>query len=77
VVLVFVAIVAFTRYISLGSIVAAGSFPVAVWLILHPPPVVLAAALLSGAFIVWRHKSNIERLRAGNENIFRFGSGKR
>lgn len=75
--LLFGIVVAVSRYISLGSILAAGSFPLAVWLILHPPGVVLAAALISGAFIVWRHKSNIERLRAGAENVFRFGSAKK
>jgi len=41
-----------------------------VWLILHPPAPVLAAALIAGAFIIYRHKSNIERLRAGTENRF-------
>ncbi len=70
--LLFVVAVAVTRHISLGSILAAGMFPLAVWLILHPPiPVVLAAAL-AGGFIVWRHKSNIERLRAGTESVFAF-----
>ncbi len=34
VLLLFVIVVAATRYISLGSIVAAGTFPFAVWLIL-------------------------------------------
>lgn len=77
VVVVFVIVVAVTRYISLGSILAAGSFPLAVWLILHPPLMVFAASLISGAFIVWRHKSNIERLRAGTENVFQFGSGRK
>lgn len=70
--IVFVVIVAFTRYISLGSILAAGSFPFGVWLILHPPAPVVAAAVVAGGFIVWRHKANIERLRAGNENVFTF-----
>src|SRR5947209_17977731 len=34
VLILFVAVVASTRYISLGSIVAAGTFPIAVWMIL-------------------------------------------
>jgi glycerol-3-phosphate acyltransferase PlsY len=72
VLIVFVAAVAVTRYLSLGSILAAGSFPLGVWMILHPPWPVLAAALIAGVFIVYRHKSNIDRLRAGNENVFRF-----
>lgn len=73
VLIIFVAVVAATRYISLGSILAAGSFPFAVWLILHPPAPVVAAALISGAFIVYRHRANIERIRSGSEYVFSFG----
>ncbi len=65
-------VVAGTRYISAGSIVAAGSFPLGVWLILHPPPEILLASLIAGGFIVFRHKSNLERLHAGTENLFRW-----
>lgn len=70
-IVVFLAMVAWTRHISVGSIVAAGSFPLAVWLISHPPRAVVAAAVVSGVFIVYRHRENIARLRAGNENVFR------
>lgn len=72
VVILFVIVVAATRYISLGSIVAAGTFPLAVWLILHPPAPVVIAALIAGAFVVLRHKGNIQRIRAGNEYVFSF-----
>ena len=72
VLILFIVIVAWTRYLSLGSVVAAGLFPVACWMILHPAWPVLVAAALAAALIIWRHKSNIERIRAGNENIFRF-----
>ncbi len=72
VVAVFVVVVAATRYISLGSVIAAGMFPIGVWLILHPPPPVWIAALVSGAFIVYRHRANLQRIRAGNENVFSF-----
>ncbi len=75
-VVMLVVVVAMTRYISLGSIVAAGLFPFAVYLLMHPHWAILASALFSAAFIVWRHRANIERIRAGNENVFRFG-GKR
>jgi glycerol-3-phosphate acyltransferase PlsY len=70
VLIVFVVIVAATRHISAGSVVAAGMFPLAVWLILHPPEPVLIASLIAGAFIVVRHRSNIERLHAGTESVF-------
>ncbi|MBL8229175.1 MAG: glycerol-3-phosphate 1-O-acyltransferase PlsY [Bryobacterales bacterium] len=74
--IVFVVTVAATRYISLGSILGALLFPFAVFLIQHPPAPILLVSLAGGLFIVWRHKSNIERLRAGNENVFRFGKSR-
>ncbi len=72
VLIVFVITVARTRYISLGSILGAGTFPFAVWLISHPPIYIVFAAAAGGAFIIYRHKSNLARLRAGTENVFRF-----
>ncbi len=77
VVVVFIATVAKTRFISLGSILGAALFPLAVWLIYHPVWPVMAACTFCGAFIVWRHASNIERLRAGTENVFSFGGKKK
>jgi len=68
----FVIVVAATRHISLGSIVAAGSLPLAVYLIEHPPAPVLIASLVAGVFIIYRHAANIQRLRAGTEYVFRF-----
>jgi glycerol-3-phosphate acyltransferase PlsY len=73
VLLVFGITVASTRYISLGSVLAAGTFPLAVFLIDHPPASVVAAALVAGGFIVYRHKSNLARIRAGNEHVFSLG----
>lgn len=75
-VVVFVLTVARTRFISLGSILGAALFPLAVWLLYHPAWQVMAAVTFCGFFIVWRHKSNIGRLRAGTENVFRFGGKK-
>jgi len=72
----FVVVVAVSKYISLGSIVAAGLFPFAVWLILHPAWPMVASALFSGAFIIWRHQANIGRIRAGTESVFSFRSRK-
>jgi glycerol-3-phosphate acyltransferase PlsY len=69
---VFMAVVAKTRYISAGSIIAAGTFPLGVWLISHPGPDVLLAAVIAGVFIVYRHKSNLGRIRAGTEFRFRW-----
>jgi acyl phosphate:glycerol-3-phosphate acyltransferase len=70
---VFVVVVAVTRYISLGSILASGSFPFAVWLISHPPAPVVWAAGVAGLFVVARHHQNIARLVRGSEHKFSFG----
>jgi glycerol-3-phosphate acyltransferase PlsY len=73
-VLVFVIVVAATRQISMGSIVAAGSLPLATWLIEHPPSIVILATLVAAAFVIYRHGENIERIRSGTESVFRFGN---
>ena len=73
---VFVVIVAATRYVSLGSILAAAVFPIAAWW-LNPETrdaAVMAFIVASALLIVLRHKDNIGRLLAGNEN--RFGGRK-
>jgi glycerol-3-phosphate acyltransferase PlsY len=72
VVLLFVFIVAWTRYLSLGSIIAAGLFPIACWMILHPGWPVLVSALGAAIIIVYRHRDNMVRIRAGEERIFSF-----
>jgi glycerol-3-phosphate acyltransferase PlsY len=70
-VIIFVVVVLWTQHISMGSIVGAATFPLAVWLVEHAPLSAVAASILAGAFIIYRHRSNIERLRAGTENVFK------
>jgi glycerol-3-phosphate acyltransferase PlsY len=77
VLVVFVVVVAWTRHISMGSIVGAATLPLAVWLIQRPPVVVVIAAAIAGVFIIYKHSSNIARLRAGTEHVFSLGSRKR
>ncbi len=74
---VFLIAVAASRYISLGSVLAAGTFPLGVWLILHPPLPVVFASLIAGVFVVYRHRANLQRIRNGNEHIFSFKSKKK
>jgi acyl phosphate:glycerol-3-phosphate acyltransferase len=69
---IFAITLAASGFISAGSIVAAATFPFGVWLILHPSSSVLITSFIAGAFIVYRHKSNLERLREGKENAFRW-----
>jgi glycerol-3-phosphate acyltransferase PlsY len=70
---VFAGVVIATRFISMGSIVAAATFPLAVWLILQPAAYLVGAAILAGAFIIYKHSSNIRRLHSGTEHAFHFG----
>lgn len=73
---VFVVVVWRARFISLGSVVSALLFPLAVWIIERPhewPPVV--ASVICAALVMWRHKENIARLRAGKENAFTLSRG--
>ena len=73
-VIVFVITVAATRYISAGSIVAAATFPLGLWLIEHPTLNELLAALIAAAIVVYRHKENMRRIHAGKEPVFRWGA---
>lgn len=64
---IFAAIVAFTRYVSLGSMVGAALFPV-VALLLGRGPLFVTFATAIAALIIARHRPNIERLRKGTES---------
>jgi acyl phosphate:glycerol-3-phosphate acyltransferase len=64
--LLFLVTVWTTRYVSLGSIAATLALPPAAWLTGEPAAVVLAATA-TGALILFRHRGNIRRLRAGTE----------
>jgi glycerol-3-phosphate acyltransferase PlsY len=69
---VFIAIVVWTRHISLASIIGAATFPLAVWLVAQAPWPVLAASLIAGIFVLYKHRSNISRLRQGSESMVKF-----
>lgn len=69
---VFVAAVWRTKFISLGSVLAAGLFPLAVWIVMRPHWPLVLASIVSAALILWRHKGNIARLHQGTEHVFTF-----
>ena len=71
----FVLLVSLTKYISLASIISAIAFPFALMAI-HPALPILIACAASSALVIWRHRANIERLRAGRENVFTLKGGK-
>ncbi len=63
---VFAALAAVTRLVSLASIAACVAFAAATWAV-YPPPIALAATVVA-AIIIVRHRVNIQRLRAGTES---------
>src|ERR687886_1322686 len=63
---VFIGVLALTRYVSLGSMLAASSAVLLLILRGAPARQVLLCAL-GAAAIVWRHRPNIQRLLAGTE----------
>lgn len=73
---VFLAVVLATRYVSLGSIIAASAIPLLVWLQhglissvdgLWPT---MVAAVVGAALIIFAHRQNIHRLLRGIESKF-------
>jgi len=68
---VWVVLVYLTGYVSVGSIVSAAIFPLAVYLLEHPAmPEILWLDVGVAAGIIWLHRSNIQRLLNGTENRF-------
>jgi len=70
----FAIVVGVSRYVSLGSIVAAVLFPIFFYLTAPPERTNMLVAFLTGIsslLIIVRHKDNIQRLLAGTENRFR------
>ena len=61
---------AVTRYTSVASIVSAFALPLAAWGFGYPTEVVVFTAV-SAVAVVWLHRGNLRRLRAGTENKFR------
>jgi len=64
---VFLAVVATTRFVSLGSLLGAVGVPIVALVLGYPRPSVVAAAIVA-LIIVARHHQNIARLRSGTEN---------
>ena len=74
---VFILVVAATRYVSLSSILATAAFPLFVWLLsVYVRPTtnlapVMTAAIATGALIILMHHANIVRLMKGTERKFK------
>ncbi len=64
---VFLLIVAVSRYVSLGSVVAIVLLPPAAGLLFHAPRAVVVAAAATAVVVVFKHVGNLKRLARGEE----------
>jgi glycerol-3-phosphate acyltransferase PlsY len=79
---VWIILVAITRYVSVGSIAAAAVLPIATWFI---PPIgqdfdhrrswlLESITIAAGLMVIIKHRSNLQRLRTGTEKKISFSS---
>ncbi len=78
--ILFILVVVFWRYVSLGSIAAAAAMPLLLyflWAPRHaPPPIISFGALAVAILIVYKHDANLQRLVEGAEPKFSFSKKK-
>jgi len=67
-VLVFVAVLWLSSFVSLSSMISAAAFPLLVWFLGNRDPWLLGFGILVAALVFYTHRQNIGRLRAGTEN---------
>ena len=65
----FLILAILTRYVSLGSVWAGASFPVATWFV-YQDWIITLLGLLLGGLVVYMHRGHIHRLLTGTENKF-------
>lgn len=70
--LIFILTVAITRYISVGSMIAAASLPVLVKLVYPAHTAFFVFTLILSFLIIFKHKKNIQRLLKHEEHKFSF-----
>lgn len=71
-ILLFVVTVLIWKFVSLGSVVIAAAFPV-VCLLMYPDRHALAVfAFVVAAYVIWNHRSNVGRIRRGEEHRITF-----
>lgn len=68
--LTWIVVFAISRYSSLGAIVAAALSPVYAWFLLSAYRDYIITVAVMSIFLIWRHRTNIQKLLAGNESGF-------
>lgn len=66
---VFFILAVLTKYVSLGSVCCAATFPIASGLVYRDPVILLFSAAIGG-LVIWQHRANIKRLLSGTESKF-------
>ena len=77
---IFIVIVALSHYVSVGSIISAAYCPLATllmsWIVdgdsFGRSLLYMVLSIPMAAIVIWMHRTNIQRLRDGNENKFSF-----
>lgn len=72
-ILTFILVMFISRYVSLASIVSSIVYPIYLLILkfgfgLEISPIILIFAFLLCAFLIYKHRANVKRLLAGNEN---------
>lgn len=65
--LIWLAVLGIWRYVSLASILAGVFLPLFIWFF-SGVGILFSISLAAGILLIYRHRSNIQRLLAGNEN---------
>lgn len=68
--LTWVLVFAVSRYSSLGAIVAAALAPVYAWMLLSAYKNYVITVVVMSLLLIWRHRTNIQKLLAGTESGF-------
>jgi len=66
---VFIVMLLITGYVSIGSLTAALAVPVLGWAF-QAPPVYIGVAVMAAGLTFFKHRDNLQRLRAGTESKF-------
>ena len=69
---IFLVCVLISRYISLGSVIAAVAFPILTYLFRKPSIEHMIIIIILVCIVIFRHRKNIKRIFDGTENKFSF-----
>ena len=67
----FLILAILTRYVSLGSSSTGITLPIITWIV-HQDWLILILSIIIGGLIIFKHRTNLQRLAAGNESKFTF-----